>query len=127
MLTIKGKQINITRGDVATIKLKLKLESGYYTFKSGDYLEFKVYNKKGYEEEPVLYKKVEINEETEIAEIDLTSEDTRIGEIINKKKEYWYEVQLNGNITVIGYSEEKGPSIFMLLPEGSEIEGSESE
>lgn len=121
MLTINGKQINITRGDNGTIKLKTKCNSEYYTFTAGDIIEFKVYEKKKYQSEPVIYKKIEIEEETEELEIDLTSDDTRIGEIINKEKEYWYEVQLNRNITLIGYSDTEGPAIFMLLPEGSEV------
>ena len=120
MLTIEGKQINITRGDTGTIKLKVKTTSGYYSFNQNDVIEFKVYNKKEYQQEPVLYKKVVVEETTNEVEINLTSDDTRIGEIINKEKEYWYEIQLNGNITLIGY-DESGASIFLLLPEGSEV------
>lgn len=120
MLTIEGKQINITRGDTGTIKIKTKTSSGYYTFSPNDVIEFKVYSKKAYQEQPVLYKKVILQEDTNEVEIDLTSSDTRIGDIENKPKEYWYEVQLNGNITLIGYDEE-GASIFNLLPEGSEV------
>ena len=121
MLTIEGKTINITRGDNGTIKVKTKTSTGYYTFSQGDEIEFKVYNKRGYELEPVIYKKIVLEEDTQEVEIDLSSDDTRIGEIINKEKEYWYEIQLNGNITLIGYSESEGPAIFMLLPEGSEV------
>lgn len=121
MLTIEGKQINITRGDTGTIKIKTKTSDGYYTFSPNDVIEFKVYSKRAYQEQPVIYKSITIQEETQEVEIDLTSDDTRIGDIINKEKEYWYEVQLNGNITLIGY-DDLGASIFMLLPEGSEVD-----
>lgn len=121
MLRIENKQISMTRGDTATLKFKVKTAEGYYTFGNNDVVEFKVYPKKEYESEPLIYKSIVIEEDTDTAIIDLSSDDTRIGDIINKEKEYWYEVQLNHNITLIGYSDSEGPAIFMLLPEGREI------
>ena len=121
MLKIEGKQINITRGDTATLKLRVKTGGDFYTFNRNDEIEFKVYEKKKLENEPVLYKDIMVEEETDKVSIELTSQDTTIGEIINKEKEYWYEIQLNKKTTLIGYSDTEGPAIFMLLPEGREI------
>lgn len=50
-------------------------------------------------------------------EIPLNSEDTKIGDVVNYKVKYWYEIELN-NMTTIGYDKE-GPKEFILYPEGS--------
>ena len=60
-------------------------------------------------------------------EIYLTEEDTKIGEVISKPKDYWYEVELNPDEepqTIIGYDED-GAKIFKLFPEGDDIESYE--
>ena len=52
--------------------------------------------------------------------IPITSTDTTIGDYIDKKVTYWYEVEINPDIngyTIIGY-DENGPKKFILLPEG---------
>jgi hypothetical protein len=52
----------------------------------------------------------------------LTKKDTTIGEIINKSREYWYEIELNPDTasqTIIGHDED-GAKKFVLYPEGSE-------
>jgi hypothetical protein len=67
----------------------------------------------------VLRKDVEAGEETELVEIELTSEDTRIGEVISKPVDYWYEVELNPDgeaQTIIGYDKD-GAKVFKLYPE----------
>ena len=54
----------------------------------------------------VLTKDVEVLTETKVVEINLTSEDTKIGDIIYTHTDYWYEIQLNPDIncqTIIGY------------------------
>ena len=54
--------------------------------------------------------------------ISLQSEDTKIGEVINKPADYWYEVEVNPETapqTIIGYDEE-GAKVFRLYPEGSD-------
>jgi hypothetical protein len=109
------KEIKITRGDIGTINLSIN----GYTFKTGDILRFKVIkfqDCKCIE----LQKDIIINEETSTIEIHLTSEETRIGDLINKPVKYWYEVELNPETncqTIIGYDDE-GEKIFRLYPEG---------
>ena len=56
----------------------------------------------------------------ESVEIELTSDETRIGDYINKPVTYWYEIELNPNnnsTTIIGYDDD-GPKQFKLYPEG---------
>ena len=50
-------------------------------------------------------------------EIPLQPEDTRIGEIVNHKVKYWYEIEVN-NKTPLGYDKD-GPKELILYPEGS--------
>ena len=75
-----------------------------------------------------LQKDTPVTEEGTTVDISLTSEDTKIGEVINKDMAYWYEVELNPETrpqTIIGYEihpEANMPweRIFLLLPEGSD-------
>jgi hypothetical protein len=67
----------------------------------------------------VLVVDTEVTEEAELVEIELTSEDTRIGEVISKPVDYWYEVELNPDTkpqTIIGYDKD-GAKVFKLYPE----------
>ena len=116
------KQINLTRGDIATIEVSALNEDGTdYTFKVGDTVRLNVFERKDYEN-VVIQKNVEVTLETTKVEINLTNEDTKIGDIIEKPTKYHYEVELNSETnpqTIIGYDEE-GAKIFMLLPEGGD-------
>ncbi len=119
----KDKSIFITRGDAARFPVGITVGgSGEpYMFRAGDVVRFRVFERKGCDC-VVLEKDVVADREMEFVVICLTSEDTRIGDIIHKPKEYWYEVELNPGTepqTVIGY-DEKGAKIFRLFPEGKE-------
>lgn len=119
MLKIEGKRIFLTRGDECTItfKLKPKTQNDEYALKTGDIVAFSIYNKKGFDKKPLLLKEVLIAEPTNTVDICLVSEDTKIGNIENKSVDYWYEVQINYNRTILGYDSD-GPKIFTLYPEG---------
>ena len=114
--------IHITRGDIGVIEISAeKAEDELYTFVPGDIIRLRVYPKKKHES-VVLSKDVLIESETQIVEIILERNDTKIGEIINKPAVYWYEVELNPDTspqTFIGY-DTTGPKLFMLYPEGGD-------
>ena len=113
----KTKQIRLTRGDIASFIIKTKNDDGtLYTYTPGDTITLSIYEKKNLENLK-LQKSVEIQEPTQEAELNLTSEETKLDELINKPKDYWYEVSLNDEQTIIGYDEE-GPKLFTLYPEG---------
>ena len=122
MFTIEAdKTINITRGDSASFVVPIE-----YAFQSGDVLRFKVFRKKACED-VVLQKDFVIEEETESVSIVLTEQDTRIGKVISKPVDYWYEIELNPENnpqTLIGYDDD-GAKIFRLYPEGRDIEDDE--
>lgn len=122
MFTInKDQSINLTRGDAVAIDITAATSEEDYIFQPGDTVRFKVFEKNRCDK-VVLTKDVEVSEETEIVVIQLTGEDTRIGAIIHKPTEYWYEVELNPTTlpqTIVGY-DASGPKVFRLYPEGDD-------
>lgn len=119
----EDKSIYVTRGDIASISLtaKNKEDGSDYTFKKDDVVRFTVYGRKD-AERVLLQKEIPILEDSAAVQVFLAEEDTRIGEVISKPTDYWYEVELNPDTypqTIIGYDEE-GPKIFRLYPEGNE-------
>ena len=62
--------------------------------------------------------------DSESVEIFLSKEDTKIGDVISKPKDYWYEVVVNDDTkpqTIIGYDDD-GAKVFKLFPEGKDLE-----
>lgn len=116
-------EIKITRGDVGSLGVTASMEDGTnYIFKESDVVRLKVFKRKD-ADDVELTKDVLVTEETEEVVIDLTSEDTKIGNIINKPVSYWYEVELNPDTqpqTIIGYDDELGEKKFTLYPEGGD-------
>jgi hypothetical protein len=114
--------IYLTRGDIAIIEVSAKKsETEDYTFKVGDIVRFNVFEKKRCDN-VVLQKEVEVEEECTSVIIELDRTDTKLGELIHKPKDYWYEVELNPETTpqtIVGYDSE-GPKILRLFPEGDE-------
>ena len=113
----------ITRGDVAFFSVSTETDEGeVFKFQPGDVVRFKVTEKKACDK-VVLSKDVGIEAETEEVLIYLEEKDTKIGSVISKPKEYWYEVELNPYTdpqTILGYDDEDGAKIFKLFPEGGD-------
>lgn len=121
MQKIDGTTIMLNRGDVLSLSLSLSLSDGTaYTFQTGDKVVFSVYSKGKMSDGAVLLKELIVDGEPQSIEITCTKEETKIGDLINKPVEYWYEIELNDENTVIGYDED-GPKKLMLYPEGSKI------
>lgn len=112
----ENKSIEINRGDAGTIKLTNR--SG--NFNVGDIIKFSVVEKKKYNN-VVFQKEYIVAEEGATFYLPLTSEDTRIGDVISKAVTYWYEIEYNGNQTLIGY-DDNGAKEFILYPEAPEKE-----
>lgn len=116
------KSIYLTRGDIAVVQVSANNTDGeLYNFQPGDIIRLRVYEKSRCDC-VVLNKDVEVEEESTVVDISLTKEDTKIGELIHKPKDYWYEVELNPDTspqTIIGY-DVNGPKIFKLFPEGAD-------
>lgn len=111
--------IYLTRGDSAVFSVGATIGGTEYTFKEGDVVRFKVFGKKNCDD-VVLKKDVVVGEATNLVQIALDSDETKIGDVISKPTDYWYEVELNPDTyaqTIIGYDED-GAKIFKLYPEG---------
>ena len=122
----EDNSIYITRGDIAYFSVQIAVEGTdeLYVFQPGEVVRFKVFEKKGCDC-VVLQKDFPITQETDRVEIFLCADDTRIGSIIHKPKDYWYEVEINPGVnpqTVIGYDDENGACIFRLFPEGKDAD-----
>ena len=123
MFTINDDlSIYVTRGDRLFFTVTAEDGGKPYKFQPGDIVRFKVYGKKD-ATNVVLQKDFPVTTVTEKVEIYLTEDDTKIGDVISKPKDYWYEVELNPYDhpqTIIGYDED-GAKVFRLLPEGRDM------
>lgn len=116
------KSIHLTRGDMANITVSAKLKDGtLYTFQPGDIVRIKIFKRRdcGCIE---IQKDTLVEEETTEVNLHLEGTETKIGGIISKPANYWYEVEVNPDTapqTIIGYDDE-GEKLFVLYPEGSD-------
>ena len=120
--------IYVTRGDIVFFNVYALDNGQIYSFKPGDMVRFKVYGKKD-AGRVVLQKNFPVTEARGYVAIYLNEDDTKIGEVISKPVDYWYEVELNPDTepqTIIGYDED-GAKIFKLFPEGGDFEEEEYE
>lgn len=118
----EDNSIYVTRGDAGSISVSAKVDGANYVFRAGDVVRFKVVQKKACEN-VVLQKDFPITVDTEIVDIYLSEKDTKIGDVISKPVDYWYEVELNpftNPQTIIGYDDD-GAKIFKLHPEGRDL------
>lgn len=116
--------IYVTRGDIVTFTVTATKDDAAFTFKAGDVVRIKVFEKKACEN-VVLQKDFGVDTDTNSVEISLSETDTRIGGVISKPTDYWYEIELNpfdDPQTIIGYDED-GAKVFKLFPEGKDLEG----
>lgn len=113
----ENNDIYITRGDKAALDIQVPLNDGFYQFQTTDILYFTVKKKYG-DTEPVLRKILTFSEPTEIATINLTSNDTSLGEMPNLPVTYVYDVSINEDQTIIGY-DDNGEKRFIVYPEAS--------
>ena len=121
MFTVDGNSISVTRGDIVLFSVTAEGDGIPYIFKQGDLLRMKVFDKKRCDK-VVLQRDFPVLEDTEQVEIFLSKEDTKLGGVIRKPADYWYEIELNplnNPQTIIGYGED-GPAVFKLFPEGGE-------
>ena len=115
--------IHVTRGDAVTIQLKAKVNGESYAFQNGDKVRFKVFEKKACHCVAMQKDFIPAVGATYV-DIFLDKDDTKIGDIISKPTDYWYEIELNPETrpqTIIGYDAD-GSKVFRLYPEGGEKE-----
>ena len=124
MFTINDDMsIYVTRGDTVFFQVMVEENGKAYVFQPGEVVRIKVTEKKDCDV-VVLSKDFPVTVATEAVDVLLTEAETKIGDVISKPTDFWYEVELNPYTnpqTVIGYDEE-GPKILKLFPEGTDVE-----
>lgn len=115
--------IYATRGDTVAFAVAAENDGAIYRFAAGDVVRMKIFGKKDCES-VVLQKDFPVEKSCEQVAILLTGDDTKIGPVISRATDYWYEIELNpftNPQTIVGYDED-GPKIFRLFPEGADLE-----
>lgn len=120
MYKIIDKTIYVNRGDQMTIHIVNRTDD----FHNGDFLIFSIC-KAGDLGTVILTKRVDFTYDIGYADITLTSEDTRslCDFFKSGQKNFWYELELNNNMTLIGYDND-GPKLFIVYPEADNNGGS---
>lgn len=122
MFKIENDKIHLTRGDTALINITATNDDGTsFTFKVDDVVRFNIFKAKDCST-IFLSKDFKVDKESESVDIELTSDETTIGDLINSPKTYWYEIILNPGIkeqTIVGYDDD-GPKVLILYPEAEE-------
>lgn len=122
MLKMKGKTIEITRGNVLPIKVTAgdDVNKTDYEFKVGDVIRFKIYDREDVNK-VYLEKDFTVTEICTEKTITMTANEMKIGELSNKPQDYWWEIELNPDTdhthTIVGY-EKNSEAIITILPEG---------
>lgn len=118
----EDKSMSITRGDAVTFWVAAVINGEDYHFKPGDVVRFKVFEKKSCDS-VVIKKDFGVAEDSLAVKLYLSGDETKVGEIISKPTDYWYEIELNPDThpqTIIGYDED-GAKVFKVYPEGAEV------
>lgn len=115
MFKIENKNMYLNRGDAIAITINCN-----EVFSVGDIIKFSIC-KRGDYSNIIFQKTFTVEEESSSFPIDLTSDETRLGSPLkNQATIYWYEIELNGDTTLIGFDED-GAKEFVLFPEATEV------
>ena len=114
MFKIVNKTFHVSRGDSGTVNLRLKNT----TFRPEDDVVFKIYEVQGLDSAPIIEVHTSVEEESDTINIELNGEEhTNFGDLGNEIVDYWYEIAVNEDRTIIGF-DENGAKIFKLYPTG---------
>lgn len=114
MFKFKNNTFYVTRGDGGKITFSYKDGSN---LPNTDFI-FRVYEKNGFDSAPLINESAPTNGETSVT-LELFSEHTSLGSIENEIVEYWYEMKLGPENTILGF-DESGAKIFYLYPSGKD-------
>lgn len=113
--------IKVIRGNKATISVEIQ----DFSFNAEDKVFFKVFETSGLGKTPLINKEINVEEGKSNFDINLSGAETLIGEVINEPKEYWYEIDLNNDLSLLSYDDD-GPKILILYPKGAVINAEKS-
>lgn len=113
--------VSLNRGDKVTITVTAN--DGEYEFQPGDVITLRIFEKKGYNKEPLLEKSIEVSKIADEVDIILTEDDTLFCQETNKGITYWYSISLNEDV-ILGYDED-GAKQFIIYP--AKVRGDDNE
>lgn len=116
------QSIYVTQGDIVFFSVGMEEGLLPVSFRAGDIVRIKIFGKND-ADNVVLQKEFHVTEDVATVDIFLTGNETKIGDVISKPKDYWYEIVLNDDTnprTIVGYDED-GAKLFKLFPEGGNI------
>ena len=109
-MEVDGYTISFNRGDQVIINVKNKANS---VFEIGDTIKFSI-TKKGNVTDVLFQKTYNVEEESNIFGIVLTSEDTRFCPPLKTgSATYWYEIEHNNITTLIGCDKNGGKELII--------------
>lgn len=136
-----NRTIYLNRGDETSEFFKLAFyfpiwnyetqQEEKYLFQLDDKISFVVMNKKGYLKEEIFriektIREMGLEHPTYYPEIQLTKEDTKKFDLLNKSQTYWYDLVLNDTTTILGFMNDEdgkaGASKIIVFPESEEGE-----
>lgn len=118
-----NNNIEITRGNILPLRISaINKDETDYIFQEGDIVRFSIYKNKDCSSVELRKDFIPKVGNTYI-DIDITAEETKIGDLISKPVKYCYEVEINPNTdhtqTIIGY-DNNGAKYLTLFPESSD-------
>ena len=136
-----NRTIYLNRGDETSEFFKLAFyfpiwnyetkQEDKHLFQLDDKISFVVMQKKGYTKEEIFRVEKTIAEmgitgPTYYPEIQLTSEDTKKFDLLDKSATYWYDIILNDTTTILGFMPDDDGKVeasrIVVLPESEEVE-----
>ena len=93
MFVVNSEDLSIyaTRGDAVAFTVSAEKDGAPQKFLAGDVVRFTVYGRKD-ASNVLLQKDFPVTEATETVGIYLSEADTKIGKVISKPSDYWYEI-----------------------------------
>lgn len=116
---LSRKKLYDSNYDESSVSLDTLTEE-YYQFEIGDIIKLNIYERNGYDKEPLKTKIIEVEASSDEVLIPMTEEDTTFGEIPNKPVTYWYDITLNDDLTIVCYNEEGAREFIMYPAKGDE-------
>lgn len=120
----KKGNLEVTRGDYLPLTITAtNKDKTPYVFQVDDIVRFSVVEA-GNHDSVVIRKDVKVRQECTSVFMEIMSEETRIGPVINEPVTYWFEVEINPDTpkayTIVGFKKKGGAKKFILTPESGE-------
>lgn len=115
MFKFQNNTFHVTRGDSGSITIAYKDGANL----PSSTLTFGVYRKNELDSDPVIWVEDSLPGDTNSYTLNIYTDPNKLENPTNGKEEYWYELKIGPDNTVLGY-DETGAKIFYLYPSGKE-------